>query len=126
LVRAGQDAQRVVPQAPRVVERPKPAAEAIIPRVKQGGVVQPPRLIRRVDPPYPPLAKAAGVQGVVRMSGVISADGRIIELTVDSGNPLLVPAARAAVLQWRYAPTLLNGDPVEVETTIVVTFTLSQ
>ena len=88
--------------------------------------MQPSMLLRRVDPIYPPLAKAAGVSGVVNLRGVIGIDGRIRDLTVVSGNPLLVPATLAAVRQWLYRPTILSGDPVEVETEIVVTFTLNR
>jgi protein TonB len=72
------------------------------------------------------LAKQAHVEGVVKLTGVIAIDGRIAALTIESGNPLLVPAARDAVRQWLYEPTLLNGVPVEVMTTIVVTFTLNR
>jgi protein TonB len=58
------------------------------------------------------------------MSAVISATGTIEDLKLISGHPLLAPAAMAAVKQWKYAPLMLNGDPVEVETTIDVNFTL--
>ncbi len=61
---------------------------------------------------------------MVRMQAVISADGRVAELTVYSGDPILAAAATEAVRQWRYQPTLLNGRPVEVVTTIDVIFTL--
>ncbi len=101
-------------------------AAATIQRVRTGGVVREPRLIHRVDPLYPLLAKQAHVEGVVKLTGVIAIDGRIAALTIESGNPLLVPAARDAVRQWLYEPTLLNGEPVEVMTTIVVTFTLNR
>jgi protein TonB len=107
------------------VEPIKPVTVAV-PRVKQGGLVRPPRLTRQVDPPYPPIAKVAHIEGIVKLSGVIAVDGHISELTVESGNPLLVPAALGAVRQWLYEPTLLNGVPVEVMTTIVVTFTLNR
>jgi protein TonB len=113
------------PEKPRVVEAPKPIVTTV-PRVVPGGRVREPRLIYKVDPPYPPLAKTAHVQGVVKLTGVISTDGRIIELVVASGHPLLVKAAFDAVRQWRYEPTLLNEVPVEVQTTIIVTFALTQ
>ena len=101
-------------------------AAATTPRFRTGGNIREPRLIHRVDPPYPLLAKQAHVEGVVRLTGVISVDGRIAALTVESGNPLLVPAARDAVRQWLYEPTLLNGVPVEIMTSIIVTFTLNR
>ena len=76
-------------------------------------------------PQYPPLARQARIQGTVKLSAVISKDGSIQKLEVMSGHPLLVPAALAAVKQWRYKPTLLNGEAVEVLTNIDVNFTLS-
>ena len=75
---------------------------------------------------YPQIAKVARIQGMVRVEGVISRDGMIQKLRVISGHPLLVQAALDAVKQWRYSPTLLNGEAVEVQTTIDVNFTLSQ
>jgi protein TonB len=82
-------------------------------------------LIHRVEPTYPPLARAARVQGDVILSAVISTTGQIENLQLVSGHPMLVPAAVDAVKQWRYKPYLLNGTPVEVETTITVIFSLS-
>jgi protein TonB len=82
-------------------------------------------LIRRVEPGYPTLARAARVQGEVVLSAIISVTGEIENLQLVSGHPMLVPAALAAVKQWRYKPYLLNGQPTEVETTITVIFTLS-
>jgi protein TonB len=82
-------------------------------------------LIHRVEPTYPTLAKSARVQGDVVLSAVIDSNGQIQNLQLVSGHPMLVPAAIAAVKQWRYKPYLLNGQPVEVETTITVIFTLS-
>jgi len=110
---------------PRAVERPKPA-EPVYERHKVGGVVREPKLIFRVDPRYPDIAVKTGISGVVRLVGVIGVDGRIRELSVVSGNPLLAPAALTAVRAWVYQPTLLNGDPIEVETEIVVTFKLGR
>jgi protein TonB len=114
------------PETVRPAERPKPAEAPAIERHRVGGVVREPKLIYRIDPRYPDLAKHAGISGVVKLTGVIGIDGRIRELSVVTGNPLLTPAALAAVRQWVYQPTLLNGDPIEVETEIVVTFTLSR
>jgi len=82
-------------------------------------------LIHRIEPAYPPLARAARVQGEVMLSAVISTTGDIQNLQLISGHPMLVPAAIAAVRQWRYKPYLLNGQPVEVETTITVIFSLT-
>jgi periplasmic protein TonB len=93
--------------------------------VRVGGRLAEANLIRRVQPTYPPLAKSARVQGVVEFTAIISKEGKIENLQLVRGHPLLVNAAREAVLQWRYRPTLLNGQPVEVVTDIVVNFTLS-
>jgi len=82
-------------------------------------------LIQKIEPQYPPLARAARVQGDVVLSAVIDTNGQITNPQLVSGHPMLVPAAIAAVKQWRYKPYLLNGQPVEVETTITVIFSLS-
>ena len=83
-------------------------------------------LIHRVEPAYPPLAKAARIQGTVQLQAIISKNGAIQNLQVLSGHPMLVTAAVEAVRQWRYRPYILNGDPVEVETQITVNFVLSR
>jgi len=95
-------------------------------RIRQGGNVQAAKLINRVQPSYPPLARQTRIQGTVRLHAIIGKDGAVKELTLESGHPLLVQAALDAVRQWRYQPTLLNGEPVEVDTTIDVIFTLNQ
>jgi periplasmic protein TonB len=82
------------------------------------------QLISRIEPRYPPLALQTRTQGTVRLQAIISSDGRITSLVVLSGHPLLVQAALDAVRQWRYRPTMLDGEPVEVETTITVVFQL--
>ena len=94
-------------------------------RIRVGGQVQTAKLINKVQPIYPPLAKQARIQGTVRLQAVIAKDGSVVELQVVSGHPLLQQSALEAVRQWRYQPTLLNGEPVEVVTTIDVIFTLS-
>ena len=93
---------------------------------RQGGNVQSARIVRQPKPAYPPLAKQARIQGTVRFEAVIAKDGTIQQLRMVSGHPLLIPAATEAVKQWVYQPTQLNGEPVEVATTIDVNFTLSQ
>ena len=108
---------------PPKVEAPKAATPQ---RIRVGGNVQQANLIKRVQPPYPPLAKQARIQGVVHLTAIIAKDGSIQSLQVVSGHPLLVPSALEAVKQWVYKPTLLNGEPVEVVTQIDVNFTLSQ
>ncbi len=101
-----------------------PASPGTPQRVRVGGNVQQANLIRKIAPVYPPEAKAARVQGAVQFTTLIGKDGSIQNLTLVSGHPLLVNAAREAVQQWQYKPTLLNGQPVEVITQIDVNFTL--
>ena len=95
-------------------------------RIRVGGQVESARLIFQPKPEYPPLAKMARIQGVVRLDAIISKDGTIQDLKVLQGHPLLVKAALDAVQRWRYQPTLLNGEAVEVSTEIDVNFTLSE
>jgi TonB family protein len=92
--------------------------------VRIGDNVATNNLITQVAPTYPPLAKAARVQGTVRFDATIGKDGTVQNLHLVSGPPLLVQAAMQAVRQWVYKPTLLNGQPVEVVTTIDVNFEL--
>ncbi len=105
---------------------PPPKPKAPLAPIRVGGNVQQANLIKQPKPVYPPLAKAARVQGTVKFQATISKDGTIQNLQLLGGPPLLVQAAMQAVEQWQYKPTLLNGDPVEVITTIDVNFTLSQ
>jgi protein TonB len=84
------------------------------------------QLIARLQPRYPPLAVQTRKEGTVVLHAIISRDGRITALEAVSGSPWFVQAALDAVLQWRYRPTYLGGEPVEVETTITVIFRLSQ
>jgi TonB family protein len=93
-------------------------------RIRLSGPQQAGRLINRVDPVYPAQAQAAGISGAVRFNAIVGTDGRIRNLALVSGHPLLVPSAQSAVQQWVYEPTLLNGEPVEVVTTIDVNFEL--
>jgi protein TonB len=109
----------IAPPPAKKVDAPKPVQRIVV-----GGNVQKAMLIKQPVPVYPPLARSTRIQGHVILSAVISKDGTISELKLISGHPLLAPAAMAAVKQWVYKPTLLNGDPVEVSTEIDVNFTL--
>jgi periplasmic protein TonB len=82
-------------------------------------------LIHRVQPDYPLLAKTIHLSGTVLLRAVIGTDGEVHDVEVLSGNQILAQAACAAVRQWRYRPTLLNGQPVEVETRVTVNFVLN-
>jgi protein TonB len=109
--------------APPPPPPPKPAAPK---RIRVGGQVESAKLIFQPKPEYPPLAKMARIQGTVRLEAIISKDGTIQDLKVLNGHPLLVKSALEAVQRWRYQPTLLNGEPVEVVTEIDVNFTLAE
>jgi protein TonB len=111
---------------PSAAPPPPPPPKAAPPSIIHvGGQVQSANCLRCPPPQYPPLARQARIQGVVRLHAIIAKDGTIQDLQVISGHPMLVGAAMQAVRQWRYAPTLLNGTPVEVDTEITVNFTLA-
>jgi protein TonB len=112
--------------APPPPPPPKQEKPATPQQIRVGGNVQSAKLVRQPKPVYPPLAKQARIQGVVKFNAVIAKDGTIQNLQLVSGHPLLVPSATEAVKQWVYQPTLLNGEPVEVITQIDVNFTLTQ
>jgi protein TonB len=106
-------------EVPKVAPPPKPAVpEPVKP--------QPAARLQRPQPAYPELARRARIEGVVTLHGIITREGRIGQLRILSGHPLLVKAAFDAVSQWVYSPTLLNGQPVEVEAPIEVRFSLSR
>lgn len=98
---------------------PTPSAPS---RIRVGGNVQSANLIRKTEPQYPEAARTAGITGDVHLSIIIGRDGIIQKVQVISGPPLLVQAALKAVETWLYKPTLLNGSPVEVDTTVTVSF----
>jgi len=83
------------------------------------------RLIRRVQPDYPYIAKVMRLEGTVQLQAIVGVDGAVRQLEVLTGNPILARAALDAVRQWLYQPTRLNGQPVEVRTDITVTFVLN-
>ena len=105
---------------------PPPPAPSIVnaPPYRRGGIVQAANLIYEVKPVYPQIARITRTQGAVVLEAIINKEGTIESLRVVSGHPLLTQAALDAVKQWRYRPTMLNGDPVDVITTVTVTFTL--
>jgi periplasmic protein TonB len=106
---------------------PPPANNRTGPRaVRRSGDVEEALLLHRVIPIYPPLAVQMHLSGTVRLHAIIATDGTVRELAVETGHPLLVKAALDAVRQWRYRPTRLGGEAVEVETTITVIFELNR
>jgi len=111
----------IVQPPPAQIVKPSPS-----PPVQVGGEVQAGKLLFGPRPAYPRIAIITRTQGTVRIQAVIARDGTIKNLQLIGGPPLLVAVAMEAVKQWRYKPTLLNGDPVEVITVIDVNFTLNQ
>jgi protein TonB len=109
------------PPPPEKKAPPKPSGP-----IQVGGRVQAAMLLVHPDPVYPQIAKSARISGHVILAAIIDESGHITELKVVSGPALLQSAAVQAVKQWVYKPTLLNGEPVKVSTTIDVNFTLSQ
>ena len=103
---------------------PPPPPRATQSRIRVGGQVQQAKMLRMVQPVYPAIAKTAHISGTVILHAIISKDGNVEQLEYVSGPPLLMRAAMDAVKQWRYQPTTLNGEAVEVDTTISVVFTL--
>jgi protein TonB len=95
-------------------------------RVKTGDTVMSAKLRSSVNVTYPLEARANGIEGTVRLHAIVAKDGSVLQLEVISGHPLLAQAALDAVRQWKYEPTLLNGQPVEVDTTIDVSFQLNK
>jgi TonB family protein len=92
--------------------------------VRIGAPVQASKLIEKRDPVYPPNAREARIQGIVRFNVLVAADGTIESTRLVSGHPLLVLAAQQALQGYRYQPTLLNGAPVRVITQVEIPFTL--
>jgi protein TonB len=116
---------------PKIAPPPQPEAAVVKTAntsapYRVGGQVMEARILNRVMPVYPQLAKNMRVSGKVHLVGVISRTGVIEKLDVVDGHPLLVRAALEAVKQWVYQPTTLNGEAVEVVTPIEVNFTLTQ
>lgn len=107
---------------------PQPPAEPIAApkRIRVGSPVVEAKLISKTPPAYPPDARKAGIEGTVRVKAVIAKDGSVQPLEVISGHPVLAPAALEAVRQWKYRPTLVGGEPVEVTAVLDVTFALGE
>ena len=124
IVGAGTPPPIAQPEPARTTNAPTPVVtQPRIIRVSQG--VQMGRLVHRVEPIYPQIARTARVSGSVQLVGIIGTNGHLREVRLVSGPALLAKAAIDAVSQWIYAPTLLSGEPVEVEAPITVTFILN-
>jgi protein TonB len=101
-----------------------PDAPPPVEPVRVGGNIKEPKKLKHVQPVYPAIARSARVTGVVILECQISPQGRVVDAKVLRSLPLLDAAAREAVMQWVYTPTLLNGVPVPVIMTVTVNFTL--
>jgi len=106
------------------VEPPPPAPSAPPQTVRVGGVIRTPIKVRDVPPVYPAIAQAARVEGIVILEATIGIDGQVVNARVLRSVPLLDQAALAAVRQWQFTPTLLNGEPVSVVMSVTVSFVL--
>jgi protein TonB len=106
---------RLMPRPATPVHHPAPVS-----------VIMEGNLIHKVEPRYPMIAKQVGIRGTVVIKALISRNGTIEHAEAESGQPLLVDAALAAVREWKYKPYYLNGEPVEVETEITVNFVLNR
>ncbi|MGB2634377.1 MAG: energy transducer TonB [Candidatus Acidiferrum sp.] len=95
-------------------------------RLQISAPVQQAMLIRRVEPIYPPLGMQLRREGRVELHAIISTDGSIQSLEVITGDPLFIQSAMSAVREWRYRPTILDGQPIEVDTHITVVYTLNR
>ena len=102
-------------------EKPDKEASSVS-RIRLGGTVAAAKLIHKVVPKYPPQARDEGLQGTVRFHAIVAKDGTIRQLRLEKGVCSLAQAGYDAVRRWRYAVTTLNGEPVEVDTTIDVIF----
>lgn len=107
-----------------VVAAPPATSTATRPPLRIGGAVGPPKKIVDVPPVYPQVAKDARVQGVVIVEATVTEDGTVSDARVLRSIPLLDDAALAAVKQWRYTPTWLNGEAVPVQMVMTINFTL--
>jgi protein TonB len=116
---------RVTEAAPQPTARPAPETPIPTQPVHVGGQIREPRKLKNVSPAYPPIAKQARVQGLVILECTIGPQGRVTDVRVLRGIPLLDAAAVDAVRQWEYEPTLVDGVPVSVVMTVTVNFKLS-
>lgn len=94
--------------------------------MRVGGRIREPRIISRIDPVYPALARQARIEGDVVVEAVIGTDGTVQEMRATSGPALLIPAALEALKKWRYEPTYLNDEPVAVQFFVTIHFRLQQ
>src|SRR5204863_20171 len=95
-------------------------------RIRVSAGVAESNLLQKVDPVYPPMAKIANISVDVALQVIIGKDGTVLNVRALNGHPILIQAAMDAVRQWKYRPYLLNEEPVEVETTVIVRFHMDE
>ena len=120
------EAETILPTSADPGPRPATPSPAAAGADTQGGALQSGEVIHRVEPVYPPTALAQNIEGTVTLYAVIDADGTVKSLKSLDGPPSLIPAALAAVRQWRYSPSLLDGRPIQTERQIKIVFQLSR
>ncbi len=101
---------------------PAPAQKPAPKLVRVGSQLKAPRQTYSVNPEYPPLALQARIHGTVVVDAIIDEHGNVVQARAISGHPLLIAPALKAVLQWKYEPTSLNGQPISVELQVLVNF----
>jgi len=111
---------RAGPQAPTVTEPRRQKPQLVVTHI------DPAMLVRRVEPVYPTLARQLGRAGRVELRAIIATDGTIQSLQIVSGDPLFYQSALDAVREWRYKPTVLNGEAVEIDTFITVIYNINR
>jgi protein TonB len=116
----------IISGGPKTMIPALPVPPAATPKapVRVGGRIREPRLITRVEPVYPSLARQARIQGDVVIDAIIDVNGNVQEMQVVSGHMLLVPAAIEALKRWKYEPTYLNDEPVPVQLLVTLRFRL--
>jgi TonB family protein len=113
-------AQALVPPPPP--PPPPPAAGPLQKSIRINSTGLQPKLVSQTRPVYPPLARQANISGTVRLQIQIGKDGTVQDVRSESGHPLLIPAAMLAVWHWKYQPTIVNGEAVEISTVVEVSF----
>lgn len=122
----GSDASNIIPLADPRTQPARPREAVRTPRIVKMTQLDPAKLIRRVEPRYPVLAQQTHRSGQVQLHAIIATDGTIQSLEVVSGDALFYQSALEAVRQWRYTPTELNHQPVEVDTFITVIYNFNR
>src|SRR5204862_6511680 len=122
------NAQETLPSVPAQENTPAPSPQdaQAPPHIRTGGNVHAAKIIKRIQPVYPPLARQTRIQGTVRLHAIIAKDGTIKQLEIITTHPLPQQAALDTVRHWSYQPTLVDGEHVEVDTTIDVTFGINE